>query len=202
MKNPQANVEQILQAWRDLRARIPPDATRLRWFAFDQLAAGRTPTLEEAARHLTMSREQVEAAAQTMVRWGLMTIDEPGIITGSMGLTVEPTEYEFQLNGRALHTWCALDAVGIAAGLQADAAIHVKAKADVQMRAGRIVAAQPSDLRISLPHPQLDRAIRQTVCPTICFRRGPGPLHDGVAYLTLDEATALGRQLWSRERET
>lgn len=187
-----------MQAWRDLRARIPPDATRLRWFAFDRLVAGRPATLEEAAKELKMTTDQVRSAAETMIRWGLMTVDDRATITGSMGLTVEPTEYDFLLSGRALHTWCALDAVGIAAGLKADATIQVPGMAQVEIRGGQVSAAKPEDLRISLPHPQLDRSIRQTICPTICFRKGPGPAHQGVVYLTLDEAASLGRELWSR----
>lgn len=192
------HVEQIMQAWEDFRARIPADSTRLRWFAFDRLVTGRRATLDEAAKELGISPNQVRAAADTMARWGLMTVDAAGIITGSMGLTVEPTEYDFVINGRALHTWCALDAVGIAAGRVAEATIRVADTAHVEIVAGRVVKANPPDLRISLPHPQLDRSIRQTLCPTICFHAGPGPEHPGVAWITLDEAGELGRRLWAR----
>lgn len=132
------------------------------------------------------------------MRRGLLTVDESGLVTGSLGLTVEPTEYRVRLGQRSLYAWCALDAVGIPAALRADAIVEWKGGLRVEIKSGRIASARPRNVAISLPDPRLDVSIRKEICPTITFRIDEKePDHPGVAFLTLDEAADLGRKTWA-----
>ena len=69
---------------------------------------------------------QVEAILAGPELAGRSKRDRNGSLTGIAGLSIEPTSHAIQLDGRDLWTWCAFDAVGILAALEATATIHSK----------------------------------------------------------------------------
>lgn len=192
----------IENAWDQLRDSIEPGAHELGCYAFEQIAEGRSVTIESAGRGLNRPAEEARKQATFLVRRGLLTVDDSGSIIGALGLTTEPTQYRLLLNGRALFTWCALDAVGIPAALGADAIVQTTIEGrpfEVRLQRGRLAAASRRDVRISLPDPQMDVSIRQSVCPEIRFHlESHAPQHPGVALLSLDEAMDSARRIWGK----
>jgi len=63
----------------------------------------------------------VRAALDQLVVAGAAECVGDGEIVGGQGLTTRTTRHSITLEGRVLHTWCALDAVGIPVALGLDA---------------------------------------------------------------------------------
>src|SRR5207244_13561208 len=55
---------------------------------------------------------------------GWLDRDEDGRVTGAAGLSLTTGPHRIALDGTDFRTWCAYDAIGIAAALGADAAIR------------------------------------------------------------------------------
>jgi hypothetical protein len=54
---------------------------------------------------------------ETLQRGGRVEIDDAGVLVGIHGLVARPTRHRIEHRGGAVHTWCALDAIGIPAAL-------------------------------------------------------------------------------------
>ena len=61
----------------------------------------------------------VQAELEVLSQAGRMSRTGDGEVTGSLGLTLEPTSHTISVGGALRHTWCALDALGILAALHA-----------------------------------------------------------------------------------
>jgi alkylmercury lyase len=98
--------------------------------------------------------EKVDALLDELTERGLVVIEpDSGRVVGSWGLSVVPTDHRLRIRGRELYTWCALDAVGIPAGLGEDASIvshcHLcGALVNIEMVAGQVAQAVPPDVRL------------------------------------------------------
>ncbi len=68
------------------------------------LLEGQPVPVEKLANHSEMPPDQVDSLLQ---QWGAERNDA-GEITG-MGLTLEPTAYEYHVAGKTFYTWCAPD---------------------------------------------------------------------------------------------
>lgn len=136
-----------------------------------------------------------------MARQGRLTLDERGeAIVAAGGLSLIPSRHRLLLDGRQLYTWCALDAVGIPAGLGVDARVESRCAACgspvwLEIEAGELRRASHPDL--SLVAPDLNRSLRDGVCTEIgfycCRRAGQTIPHDVVS---LAGALELGRELF------
>jgi alkylmercury lyase len=96
----------------DLLARQLADALRGDHDAFCRelvrlLASGHPVTREHLATVLQMTAEQV---AEVLACLADLEVDHSGNVVG-WGLTLIPTPHRFQMHGRPLYTWCALDAL-------------------------------------------------------------------------------------------
>src|SRR5258708_2612146 len=56
-----------------------------------------------------------------MVRAGRLELDDRGRALGVHGLVMRPTAHRIEHAGGVVHTWCALDAIGIPAALSIEA---------------------------------------------------------------------------------
>lgn len=61
------------------------------------------------------------AVAQSMVAAGRLVLDEEGTLVGVHGLSAHGTRHRIVHGAGTVHTWCALDAIGIPAALGIDA---------------------------------------------------------------------------------
>lgn len=72
---------------------------------------------------LGVPQQEMDATIAALVRGGRIEQADDGRIVGAAGLSLDSTEYALLIDGVALHTWCALDAIGIPAALRLDATV-------------------------------------------------------------------------------
>jgi alkylmercury lyase len=87
-------------------------------------AEGRPVTVECLAAVLGRDAETVEQALGRLEQAGRTRRNSAGAVTGSLGLSVEPTAHELIVDGARRWTWCAYDAVGILAALGASGQVR------------------------------------------------------------------------------
>ena len=109
--------------------------------------------------------ESVRTLLRGLTERGL-TVLEPksGRVVGSWGLSLAPTGHRLRIRKRDLFAWCALDAVGIPAGLAEDANIastcHQCGSAIcVEMTAGHVTLANSSTVWLWLSPCQVGRSV-------------------------------------------
>ena len=100
-------------------------AGRLREAAFALLIRDRSPLgLDDLARVTGLESEAVGDATATLAGAGWLDVDEAGRITGAAGLSLATGPHGLTLGEAPFRTWCAYDALGIAAALEADALVE------------------------------------------------------------------------------
>jgi Alkylmercury lyase/Bacterial regulatory proteins, gntR family len=185
-------------------------APRLRWAAFERLRTGHAITTSELAAQLGASDTRIAAALDELTRAGLIERDATGDVVGAHGLTLTPARHHLVLDHIALHTWCALDAVGIPAALGVDAETSTQCGWCDRPITLTMIAGTPEpapDLVLWLPREPCTN-VREQFCPDanlFCnhdhldrWRAGAGRPEGDV--LTVAEAVALGRHWWRQDR--
>lgn len=100
-------------------------AGQLREAAFAALVRERRPThLHDLARSTGLEPATVRNLTGTLAAAGWLDLDEEGHITGAAGLSLTSGPHSLTLRGTPFRTWCAYDALGIAAALEADALVE------------------------------------------------------------------------------
>jgi hypothetical protein len=118
-----------------------PTAVLLR-AAFDAILDGRAPLLADLAGTTTVSPEEVDR----LIGRGLI-VDDSGRVVAAHGLSLVPArQHRLTLRGRMFWTWCAIDAVGIPAGLHEDAVAETTCEqcgtpVRLEFRGGNVVHA-------------------------------------------------------------
>ncbi len=112
-----------------------------------------------------LSPQKVEALLAGLTTRGLL-VTEPcsGRVVGSWGLSSMPTNHKLRIRGRDLYTWCAVDAVGIPAGLGEDAIIASQCSqcavpVNVEMVAGQVSHVDPADAQVWVTPSQVGRSV-------------------------------------------
>ena len=88
-----------------LRESLFPDKIGLFYPLLRLLAEGSPVSIDQIAATLHLSHSDVAAA---LSRLRNVEFDRDGNIVGA-GITLNPTRHRFQVNGRRLFTWCAMD---------------------------------------------------------------------------------------------
>ena len=112
-----------------MKMRAPIEATgvdeRIRNAAFALLLRDRAPIEPaELARIVGLDPSAAAGVFEGLARSGRIDRDAGGRITGAAGLSLEHGPHALTLPEGRFRTWCAYDALGIAAALGADAAIE------------------------------------------------------------------------------
>ncbi|WP_457652052.1 organomercurial lyase [Rhodocaloribacter sp.] len=168
-----------------------------------RLLAGGTPVAPaEVGASLGWPPERVAAALRRLRAAGQVETDDAGRIVGMAGLTLLPTAHRFEAAGRALYTWCALDALFFPALLGTPAhvsstcpvtggAVHLTVTPD----AGVTDLAPPAAV-VSIPIPE-GRPAAPGCGPGACAELfGPGGAFCGNAHFFTSERAA---QIWLRD---
>src|SRR5207244_10250392 len=101
---------------------------------------GELPTVSELAKSTGASSPDVE-----LLVGRALVIDESGRVVAAHGLSAVPArQHRLTLRGRAFWTWCAIDALGIPAGLGEDAVAATTCQlcatgVRVEFKVGRVV---------------------------------------------------------------
>jgi alkylmercury lyase len=157
---------------------------------------------EHVASVLGLARE--EALEMLRQRPGIEW-DEAGNIVGA-GLTLRPTPHRFQLKGRTLFTWCALDSL-MFPGLVGQT-VQVESPCASTGRPVRVTVTpegvkqvEPLDAVVSLVAPEASPDVRRVFCDYVNFfysaevATGWLAEHPGATTLPVAEAYQLGRRL-------
>ena len=155
--------EALRQAWRGRLNHLSQTQDQLRRVAFRWVRAGQAATAARLAEGANLTLDVVRDELAALEQQGLIVRHAQGVV-GISGLSLVETPHQLQLDGHSLFTWCALDAVGIAVGLRADATIadccfHCQHEAAVRFDAGEVTASAPADLSLWLPLPQAGRSV-------------------------------------------
>ena len=98
---------------------------RIREAAFALLLTERRPLdIDEIARASGAQVDTLPAMLDQLARAGWIDRDTEGRVTGSAGLSLTTGPHQISIDWTAFRTWCAYDAIGIAAALGADVAIR------------------------------------------------------------------------------
>ncbi len=185
---------------------LPDDVLAVRRVAFSALRDGERLRPEQLSLRTGLDRDAVNAALRWLHDAGLVERDDEGCVIGIAGLTLASTTHRLVLDGQSLHTWCAIDAVGIPAALSLDAQLttscaHCGAMLSVRIDRGEPPASSP--LRGWIP-PTTCNDVRADVCPLanlFCslehlekWRAGAGNPQGHIANLA--RFAELGRQAW------
>lgn len=99
-------------------------AGQLRETAFALLVRDRRPIqIADLATATGRSADAVRESVVALSRNGWLDLDEAGRIAGAAGLSLVTGPHRLTIGDPPLRTWCAYDALGIAAALQEDARI-------------------------------------------------------------------------------
>ena len=177
----------------------------LREIAFGILIRDQRPIeIHDLASEARMKPEVVTAAVSALARGGWLDLDSVGRVTGSAGLSLAIGPHALTLGDAPFRTWCAYDALGIAAALRADALVettcgHCLAPITLSFRSGEPDRSGPE--RLWLAEGGVD--LRGSFCtPTVLLcneghgarwaerQAGRGRLLD------LENATRLGAAAW------
>ncbi len=130
------------------------DEQALRKAAFHAILAGEAIDRDGLVMATGFALEKVGTLLDGLTERGLVVVEpDSGRVVGSWGLSAVPTDHRLRIRGRELYTWCALDAVGIPAGLGEDASIgshcHLcGVPVSIEMVAGQVAHAVPPDVRL------------------------------------------------------
>lgn len=134
----------------------------LRREAFRLLRAGRVATDMWLGQAVGLAPEQAAQELMPLADQGLIIRNSEGVM-GIYGLSLLPTAHRLRLDQQPLFSWCALDAVGIPAGLEADADVeaqcfHCAEPVQVVFREGHVTTVSSADLCIWLTQPEEGRS--------------------------------------------
>ncbi len=130
------------------------DEQALRKAAFHAILTGEAIDRAGLVVITGFASEEVGTLLDRLIERGLVVVEpDSGRVVGSWGLSSVPTDHRLRIRGRQLYTWCALDAVGIPAGLGEDASIgshcHLcGVPVSIEMVAGQVAHAVPPDVRL------------------------------------------------------
>jgi len=131
--------------------------------------------------------------------------DETGRVVGS-GLTLRPTPHHFEVDGRTLYTWCALDTLVFPAVLGQPARVTSPCHANgtpvrVTVEPDKVTHVEPATAVVSLVTPDAPASIRTAFCDQVHFFATPDAAtdwlgqHPGATVLPVADAYELGRPL-------
>lgn len=120
------NTSPIMQSWLDLTAKNRrTDRFHISYAAFRSILNGHAPTPDELSRMTPLQTDETRELIGKMIDEGRLRLDQnQDRVIGAGGLSLEPARQSLTIGDRTFGTWCALDAVGIPAGLDVDAVVE------------------------------------------------------------------------------
>lgn len=166
------------------------------------LSTGEPVSVEQLADATGRTREELVRMLQQAPS---IEFDAQGNIVGA-GLTLRPTPHRFEVDGRTLYTWCALDALMFPALL--GRTVHVSSPTPgtgtpvrVTVTPEGVEAIDPPTALVSIVKLTADPDIREAFCNEVHFFSAADVAeawlgqHPGALLLSVAEAFTLGRRL-------
>lgn len=158
------------------------------------------------AERAELTEAEVRAGVDSLMAAGRIEVDGDAVV-GVGGLTLTATRHGLELSDAVMHTWCALDAVGIPAAFDLSARGTTSCpycRAEIVVHVDARVATGPAGVVLfCTTGPCVD--VRADFCASANLFCNPGHLAawrhtnsqpDGTVF-DLDATAALGRQMWA-----
>jgi alkylmercury lyase len=134
------------------------------------LASGKPVSPDRIATAIDKPREEV---ADLLLKLPNVELDEDGNVVG-MGLTLRPTPHRFEVEGRTLFTWCALDALMFPGVIGKRVRILSPCPVSgtlvrVQVAPDKVEDVDPPAAVVSLVLPESVADVRKTFCNDVHF---------------------------------
>lgn len=171
------------------------------------------PMLTLLARGEPVSHEALAAASGHTVEHARARVgaqpdteyDEAGDIIG-YGITLRPTPHRFEVDGRTLHTWCALDTLMFPSVIGRTARVASPCRTTgrpvrVEVEPDRVTGLDPAGAVVSVLSPDECGSVRSSFCDHVHFfasHEAARPWlqdHADATVLNVAEAAVLGRRL-------
>jgi hypothetical protein len=150
--------------------------------------------------------QDVRRALDGLLQAGRLTVADDGDLTGSLGITVQPTRHLMVLPQGERYSWCALDALGIFGALGVSGQIRSSTPRDEPVTVD-IDSGSPRDygeLVLLVPERKSGPVV-QDWCPLVnFFADAPSAMHwadeRGLAGMSIGvhEASDLGTRVWTK----
>lgn len=199
-----ADLNPITQSLSDTLRRADPTVNWLQPVLLRLVALGEPATAQDIAAACGRPVVQVLAALEQLPDTEL---DDAGRVLG-WGITQRPTPHQFEVGGRHLFTWCALDTLMFPALLAQGAGVTSPCHAtgepihvQVDVNPDRISRLTPAEAVVSIVTPGQTGSIRRSFCDQVHFfasADAAGPWlgeHPGASVLSVAEAFELSRPL-------
>ncbi len=166
------------------------------------LAQGEPVTIDQLAAATGRSTDQLR---QALAAAPDTEYDDAGRIVGS-GIILNPTPHHFEIDGKQLCTWCALDTLVFPAILGKPATVSSPCHATgqlvrVQVASDGVTSVEPATAVVSLVTPDDCCAVRSTFCNQVHFFSSPQAAlpwlaeHPGASVVSVAAAYRLGRPI-------
>lgn len=188
------------------------EATSMRWLIrplLQILAEGEPVTVEDIASTTGKPVKEVRKVLSTL---SSVELDEQGRVVG-YGLTLVPTPHRFEIDGKQLYAWCALDTLMfpelIGRTVHIESPCHGTGKpVRLTVEPGRVVSVEPSTSVVSIVTPDAMSSVRSAFCNEVHFFSSPSAAqnwlnqHPGASVLSVEDAFELGHLLGTRYEES
>jgi alkylmercury lyase len=158
-------MEELKRLLEFVGVRKTPDEQAICKAAFDAILGGESIDHAGLVTTTGLSQAQVSTLLTGVISRGLVVIEpSSGRIVGSWGLSLVPTPHRLRIRGRELYAWCAMDAVGIPAGLAEDARVtsvchQCGVALNMELTGGEVVHAESSKAQLWLTACQAGQSV-------------------------------------------
>lgn len=172
------------------------------------LTKGEPVTVEDIASVTGKSIEEVQQVLKTLPS---IELDEQGNVVG-FGLTLKTTPHHFEVDGKQLYTWCALDTLIFPELI--GRTVHVESPCystgkpiKLTVEPDRVVSLEPSTAVVSIVTPEDMSSVRTSFCDQVHFFSTEGAAQDWLnqhpdgKVLPVKEAFELGGLMGKRYEE-
>ncbi len=188
------------------------DAKRLAVELYRQLALGEPVRQESLAEALGVPSEEIAALLQDEQLKGWVFYDDENSVIGFRGLAIRKMLHRFEVDGRTLYTWCAIDSLFIPDLLGKPAKVesrdpHTGTAITLTVTPDGVESVEPAAavMSILIGDPEVVKTnptkVMASFCHHIFFLESPetgaewAAQHgEGTFLVTLDEAFALGKR--------
>jgi hypothetical protein len=169
---------------------------------FHALWRGRTPTLAELDPTESAASR---AAADHLRAQGRIEVSADGRVVAIHGLARRPTRHRIEHDGGVVHTWCALDAVGIPAALAIDARAVTECPTCARALSVTLIGGEPrplSGVLLWYPEGRWGHLVddfcsgANLFCSADHLQRWRADHSGAGRNMTIDEVAEVGRTAW------
>ena len=143
---------------------ISADEKAIGLASFDAIIARTPASVGFLSQRTGIDSFAIAKAIAHLMELGLLVCDHAGNVVGSWGLTLVPSRHRLRMFDNDYYTWCAEDAVGIPAALDADAMVTSSCfqcgqEVVIEIEQGEVIQASPKNTHLWLAEAEIGRSV-------------------------------------------